>query len=787
MLSSVRPSVTVRALRFPVAPVLGGMDTEDEQQSTRRRGWRAVVVAFMAMIAAPAATASAGLPFATGGWEWASTTTQSSSIADIEFAGSLGYAAGANGTLLRSVDGGDSWAAAPTPAPGSLLDNLELFGDSTVFVSAEDPSGRTSVLRSDDRGQTFRHFPPLTGRATIDRVDVVDTQTIVLVDVDERIWISTDGGSSSSRRGTIPDLGADHNFAGLRFTSPTTGIVVDATGKIYWTGDAGKTWTTAYTGKTELSGAHFADTQIGYAAGERGTILRTDDGGRTWATRPTAADGDWLSTPACASPEHCAFRTSTRVLRTTDGGQSTTLSAPLPERLSALAFVSADRLAGFDRHGSPVLSRDGGATFATLGTRVLPEGLNSVWSSEASGVLAATDEKGGLYVSSDAGKTWSGGVVAPSQLSSVTFPSRTVGFALVKGDPWRSMDGGRTWAKLSDRRATSLVALSDRTVLLADRGIRRSTDGGRRFTAVRSAAVTRAKPSWLDHGSARTVFSGADQSLIRSDDGGRSWRRVRWRRTVKGKRARMDPESTISQVQFVDRSHGFMLEDLGSDGDSGRGEQLWRTENGGRTWTPMRDHGIPHVVRSIEFISGNEGYIFSDAGQTGDDFNRLREVIWRTADGGRSFTPQYSPGRIDHAAALSGGRALILDEDGRVLVTTTGGNAGTPSTVSITKVTKPKAMDKRGSRYEVTVTGRLRPSVGGETVVLSVGNGSEFPGWRNVSVTVATDGTFSQVFKLNSHEDPLTIENRLLAQWFGNARLAGDGSRVRTVAVPRRR
>jgi photosystem II stability/assembly factor-like uncharacterized protein len=79
---------------------------------SRRHPLPLVLVALCLLSAAP----SAGAVVSTGhsGWGWADPSPQGETIADLTFAGDVGYAVGGYGTLLRTVDGGASWTGLPS-------------------------------------------------------------------------------------------------------------------------------------------------------------------------------------------------------------------------------------------------------------------------------------------------------------------------------------------------------------------------------------------------------------------------------------------------------------------------------------------------------------------------------------------------------------------------------------------------------------------------------------------------------------------------------------------------
>ena len=69
------------------------------------------------------------------GWFWGNPQPQGNQLNAIDFAGGSGFAAGNFGTLLKTTDGGVSWAGISTGITDDLQ-QVRVLDPSTVFVGA---------------------------------------------------------------------------------------------------------------------------------------------------------------------------------------------------------------------------------------------------------------------------------------------------------------------------------------------------------------------------------------------------------------------------------------------------------------------------------------------------------------------------------------------------------------------------------------------------------------------------------------------------------------------------
>jgi len=105
-------------------------------------------------------------------------------------------------------------------------------------------------------------------------------------------WVALTGDRGNSWRpplGKLPASAALFDFAALAVRGGRCWIAGTPGTRIFFTPDAGNTWSATATGiSVPLKAIAFADDQHGWAVGQLGTILATSDGGQTWQRQRAA-------------------------------------------------------------------------------------------------------------------------------------------------------------------------------------------------------------------------------------------------------------------------------------------------------------------------------------------------------------------------------------------------------------------------------------------------------------------------------------------------------------------
>ena len=701
--------------------------------------------AFLAVLALTLITASsAGVNSPQSGWYSGNPLLGPSSLLDSECAGNTCYAAGSFGTLLKSTDGGGSWAGIVTGLTVDMRFVRIVDSPEQVVVG-----GGCSLRRSDDGGETFRRLPfSASDRACpvqLSSFDFPSANVGYLVFANQSVLATTDGGRTFSRRTSLGPAAASD----LLCLSNTTCYAATG-GSIQRTTDGAVSWTPVATVSTQLNDLEAVDETTLYAAGAGQTLLRSVDGGSTWTRRPlagvTQAD---LASVRCGSATTCLASTvqRSRVIRTGDAGETGTSVVPSTDPTHALEFVSATRALAVGGLGSAEISNDAGVSWIAVGSRIA--GSFSVLEAASSEVAYAGGAQGVLARTPDGGQTWAN--VSPpttEEIGDISAPSATRVFVQASGTLHRSDNGGESYRLLdvgpqfAPRDVAAVTA--DHVIVVSSRGIRRSADGGETFVAISDPDLRGANLTVADVAGSALVAHGRSRLLV-SPNLGLSWRRVRLPKRI-----------AIREISFVSLRVGYLL-DTGGD--------VWRTANEGRRWAKLESLG--RKVAEIEFSDAQRGHaIIGGFGGGSGGF------VLRTSDAGRTWRPQLvSPSPVNRLAA-AGGTSYLLAGNGFLYATRTGGDVGSARGLNLT--TRGRVLARVGTAI---VRGRLASTTGGEQVVVSTLSRGR---WTSKTVPVAANGSFSASFRVRGR----TV---FVAHALGNADFAGAGTRPLTVGVRARR
>jgi photosystem II stability/assembly factor-like uncharacterized protein len=267
----------------------------------------------------------------------------------------VAWASGANGTVIRTADGGLTWQRLTVPGAEKLdFRDVDAVSAQEAFVLSIGPGEQSRIFRTSDAGATWvEQFVNKDPKAFFDAMAFWDaTRGVAVSDsVDGQFVILTtaDGGATWTRvpAAALPPALPNEGF----FAASGTNVAVLPPNHVW----------------------------VGTGAAHESRVLRSSDGGRTWALAKTplaSGPSSGIFSIAFADPSHgivvggdykAESAISDNAAVTTDGGATWTLVKGLSGFRSVAAYQpgNAPTIVAVGPSGADV-SRDRGKTWAPI-------------------------------------------------------------------------------------------------------------------------------------------------------------------------------------------------------------------------------------------------------------------------------------------------------------------------------------------------------------------------------------------------------------------------------------
>ncbi|MFN0245347.1 MAG: WD40/YVTN/BNR-like repeat-containing protein [Kofleriaceae bacterium] len=606
---------------------------------------------------------------ATPVWTWENPTPHGATVAALHGEGSMVWGVGPRGAIVRSTDGGVTWAALES---GVLHDLTAITGAGSLVIAVG--NGGT-VLRARD-GLAFE-AQQVDPAASFVGVAMVGT-TVLTVASDGAVWRSKDSGASFT---AMPkrQLGRATSIA----IAPS-GVFVGTSDGLFRSTDGGATFTRVFGEPVQrivargesihaLAGATIVYPSLQVcgscmnASYDVIAIYRSRDG-KTWERRtledPTTAQHAWgpptahvprATPPASAVHGHRGvgapgvrpawlgrtalaigpageiYATSGALHVSVDG----TTFAKRP-RLDAVLWATSKLLLAGGAHGDLAWSRDHGATFQSSA-----RGLDVI-----AGRMTATPDGRVLAIASD------GAIVARDKgWTKVALPIR------------------------KQQRLTDIFALDANHVIAIGEGglLLKSTDGGRTFVHRASDSTQDLVSVW---GAGDEVFAAGREGLMQSLDRGATWESVGakgyrmgllWGTSPtdlwlvgSGVKHSTDRGRTWRDVEVADAWTFLAMWGSGSDRILvGRDGKIMHSSDRGTTWK-ARSSG---TTTALYAVWGHDNLVFAIGSR---DYDR-GPVVLHSRDRGKTWSEEPIHADIALRAIVGTKDAVFVAGSGHIL------------------------------------------------------------------------------------------------------------------------
>jgi photosystem II stability/assembly factor-like uncharacterized protein len=512
---------------------------------------------------------------------------------------------------------------------------MRLLDDQLAFA-VDKPMG--AILRTADGGTTWERCIVNTLNKPV-ALWMWDDQRGIAVCESSRIMRSTDGFATAT---TTSHLGYG-NFNCVFFLNDTLGWLGSDSGKILRTTDGGANWTPTTTGLTTyqyVTAIQFLDSDTGYASSYGGKMLKSMDGGLNWqGVGPFDQQVLMQDLHFYSTQEGVAVGNGGEVIRTTDGG-ATWDSIPSPTTYSMFDLaVQGNTLVACGAWGRVMRSTDAGLTWSVQ--QVGNTDHQSVALSPGGRGILGTD--GRIQCSDDMGATWAitNEGTWHTVLNKVAFQNDQVGVAVgwatsggMESGLLRTTDGGRHWSKAGGGGLGVHLTPTGAGCLGGGSGsFAKTADGFATRTPANGPNVA-IRCTWSFDALTHIVAGGAVYGgIYRTANGGATWTHV------------LDVGNiTINDLWFSNAQNGYAV---GAYGDN------YRSTDGGLTWQPMTGTPGGHTVFFLDTLHG-----------------WMRN--FRTMDGGVMWTSINSPQGtvsmfftdVDTGYAVTGGGQTERTTDG---------------------------------------------------------------------------------------------------------------------------
>ena len=372
-----------------------------------------------------------------GGVSWTSivSNTTTTILKITSFNGQIVIASGYDGLILRSTDGGETFAQV-TSGVGNGVDlwGLQMINDTLGWVCGLNQT----LLKTTNAGQSWQIFT--TGlNQHYWALDFINDRYGMIACGDGKVLKSTDGGNN-----WLEIQGGDARaFYTIDIIDSLHIIAAGALGKNIYSSDGGLTWIInpdlpTFTATNCIS---FFNKDTGYSVQDLYQIRKTTDRGQSWFNPNTINSGGEWNIQVLEDGTGYSVGQSLKIYKLTDEFENWKRLI-LNEDWSDVFFLNENKGFLISSYFTSGLykTEDGGISYTNIDGA--QNGSDLLFLDSLVGFIGSNT----IYKTTDSGNNWYAVNGVPGGIDKIFFINSQVGWAIGGGNIYKTTDGGENWA-----------------------------------------------------------------------------------------------------------------------------------------------------------------------------------------------------------------------------------------------------------------------------------------------------------------------------------------------------
>lgn len=230
------------------------------------------------------------------------------------------WAAGNNGAMIKSTDGGNSWFSLTSGITDTIKD-IKFVSDLTGYFVA-----KNKIYKSIDGGVSWAQNKAASTGVYLNEISALNQNEIIVVGSSKNTYYTINGGDAWN----LVTVATDGELISVHYSGTSTAYCAGNSGKVFKTTDKGVTWSAGASATGTLNSIWFSTPAIGWAVGKSGKIYKSVDYGGSWILNEDGLTTNHLHSVRFFDENNGLIVGNNGVIyKTTDGGTTWTKSAQI--------------------------------------------------------------------------------------------------------------------------------------------------------------------------------------------------------------------------------------------------------------------------------------------------------------------------------------------------------------------------------------------------------------------------------------------------------------------------